>query len=104
MDFAVAAMVLSTDGETVDDCPGHIFFALANPFTTGVVFVSDSIESAVFFVKAAVVQKLFAETSCEELSVFEAHFSYEFIRQCVCGLEGTVVGCEDVHGCFEQVD
>ena len=104
MDFSVTPMVLGTDSKTVDNGPSYVFFALANPFTAGVVLVRDGVEPTVFLVETTVVKELFAEAGCEHLSLLQSKFNNQFVRQCVCSLEGAVVGCEDVHGCFEQVN
>jgi hypothetical protein len=104
VDFAVASVVLSANRKTVNNCPSYVFFALANPFTAGVVFVRDGVEPTVFLVETPIVKELFAEAGCEELSVFQAHLNRKFVWQCVRSFEGAFVGCKNVHGCFEQVN
>jgi hypothetical protein len=98
VNFSVAAMVLSTDCETVNNCPGYVFFAFANPLTTGVIFVSDGVKSAIFLVETPVVKELFAEASCQKLGVFQSHFDNEFVWEVLGGLVGAVVGYKQVHG------
>jgi len=104
VNFSVAAMVLSTDCETVHNCPSYVFFAFANPLTTGVIFVSDGVKSTIFLVETPVVKELFAEAGCEELSVLKAHLGRKLVWKIAGGLDWAVVSCKNVHGCFEQVN
>jgi hypothetical protein len=104
VDLAITPMILSANRKTMDDCPSYVFFALANPLTTGVIFVCDSVEPTVFLVETTVVKELFAEAGCEELSVLQTHLGCKLVWQIAGGLDWAVVGCKNVHGCFEQVN
>jgi hypothetical protein len=65
--------------------------------------MGDGIESAVLLVETPVVQKLFAEAGGEELGVLKAHLGRKLVWKIAGGLDWAVVGCKNVHGCFEQV-